>query len=194
MTEGPAKKELRDRYRRMRASLADSEVRTLSEAVSARFFDSFDLTAVRFLHIFLTIRKKKEIETSFFIEHIRHDHPGIDLSVPRLNKESKIINAVRFDPDSRLAISDWGIPEPVGSETISPESIDLVLVPLLCFDRTGHRVGYGGGYYDRFLSECRRDCLKVGISLFPPVDQIAGVHSKDVRLDHCITPDRVWTF
>ncbi len=73
-------------------------------------------------------------------------------------------------------------------------SIDWVLVPLLAFDRRGHRVGYGKGFYDRFLAGCRSDARKIGLSLFAPVVAIDDIGSQDVALDAVVTPDRVWTF
>jgi len=68
-----------------------------------------------------------------------------------------------------------------------------VLVPLLCFDRRGHRVGYGRGYYDRFLARCRHDCKKIGLSFFEPLAEIDDVHEGDVELNYCVTPDGVIT-
>ena len=92
--------------------------------------------------------------------------------------------------DSELIENRWGIREPVSGEVLGPEQIDLVIVPLLCFDASGHRVGYGRGMYDRFLAGCRADCLKVGLSYFPPVAAIDDVSETDIGLDVCITPER----
>ena len=68
----------------------------------------------------------------------------------------------------------------------------MVLVPLLAFDTKGYRVGYGKGFYDRFLSKI--DVKKVGISLFEAVECIADVHEDDIRLDLCITPKQIYSF
>ena len=83
--------------------------------------------------------------------------------------------------------------EPAGTG-IPPTEIDAVLVPGLCFDQMGHRVGYGKGYYDKFLSQCRPDCIKIGLSLFPLIDMIDGVGPHDVALDDCITPATLISF
>lgn len=64
----------------------------------------------------------------------------------------------------------------------------MVLVPLLSFDRRGHRVGYGKGYYDRFLRKCRPDCQKVGLSIFEPIDEISDANENDEPLDAAVTP------
>ena len=69
-----------------------------------------------------------------------------------------------------------------------------MIVPLLCFDARGHRVGYGKGYYDRFLQKCRPDCIKAGLSFFPPVKKIDDIHVADVQLDLVVTPNETFYF
>lgn len=95
---------------------------------------------------------------------------------------------------SEFAISKWGIPEPVGGMIMEPASFDVILVPLVAFDKNGHRVGYGKGFYDRYLALCRPDCLKIGISLFEAVELIEDVESYDIRLDLAICPSQVYDF
>lgn len=70
----------------------------------------------------------------------------------------------------------------------------MVLIPLLAFDKKGYRVGYGKGFYDRFLADCRPDVVKVGLSVFEPIDEIADLNEFDIKMDFCITPNRVWQF
>jgi 5-formyltetrahydrofolate cyclo-ligase len=69
-----------------------------------------------------------------------------------------------------------------------------VLVPLLAFDESGYRVGYGKGFYDRFLQQCRKDVLTVGFSYFDAIDKIEDTHQFDVPLNYCITPHRIYEF
>jgi len=69
-----------------------------------------------------------------------------------------------------------------------------VLVPLLSFDKKGFRVGYGKGFYDRFLMQCKSDCIKIGLSYFDPIDVIDDADEFDVPLDFCITPQKVYVF
>ncbi|HMT07236.1 MAG TPA: 5-formyltetrahydrofolate cyclo-ligase, partial [Pyrinomonadaceae bacterium] len=99
-----------------------------------------------------------------------------------------------FGPTSEFTESSFGIREPQTGNVVPLADIDCVLVPLLAFDMFGERVGYGGGFYDRFLSECRPDCLKTGLSLFPPVDLISDTNENDIKLDMVITPDAVFEF
>ena len=86
---------------------------------------------------------------------------GGRLVVPRVN--GRIIEAVECRPGTPLVVSRFGIAEPVG-EPIDPLTIDVVLVPAVCFDRRGHRIGYGAGYYDRFLPLTRADCRHIGVA------------------------------
>ncbi|MBV9241520.1 MAG: 5-formyltetrahydrofolate cyclo-ligase, partial [Acidobacteria bacterium] len=95
---------------------------------------------------------------------------------------------------SDLVENKWGIREPDGEQTASPDEFDIVLVPLLAFDSFGHRVGYGKGYYDRFLSLCRPDCLKIGLCAFAAETKIEDIHPGDIKLDLCLTPDEGFAF
>ena len=88
----------------------------------------------------------------------------------------------------------FNILEPLNGDVIPPEMLDLIFVPLLAFDRKGFRVGYGRGFYDRYLPACRRDVVKVGFSFFDPVDKIDDINEFDVPLNLCITPTCIYEF
>lgn len=88
----------------------------------------------------------------------------------------------------------WNVPEPVDGLEVPLSKIDVVFVPLMAFDRKGNRVGYGKGFYDRFLSQCRAGVKKIGLSLFEAEEAIADVSNNDIALDYCITPDKIYSF
>jgi len=77
---------------------------------------------------------------------------------------------------------------------VSESEIDLIFVPLLAFDETGNRVGYGKGFYDKFLTKCRPDAIKVGLSYFEAIDRISDSEQFDIPLNYCITPQRIYEF
>lgn len=93
-----------------------------------------------------------------------------------------------------FANSAWGIPEPVGGRVVKPTDLDIILLPLVAFDLKGNRVGYGKGFYDRYLLNCRPDCLKIGISLFDPVELIVEAETHDIPLDIAICPAKMYDF
>ena len=70
----------------------------------------------------------------------------------------------------------------------------MILVPLLAYDLQGNRVGYGKGFYDRFLAKCNANVQKVGLSYFEPLDSIGDAESFDIKLNSCISPEKIWIF
>ncbi|MDB3883955.1 5-formyltetrahydrofolate cyclo-ligase, partial [Flavobacteriaceae bacterium] len=87
-----------------------------------------------------------------------------------------------------------GIREPISSNQKDASLLEVIFIPLLIFDKLGHRVGYGGGYYDKFLGNIKDDVLKIGLSLFEPIDKIQDIERHDIRLDYSITPKKVYDF
>ena len=111
-----------------------------------------------------------------------------------MNPASNSMHCVAVTDDTLFDTNRYGIDEPIDGKQVLPEAIDWVLLPLLAFDRRGYRVGYGKGYYDKFLKECRDDVVKIGFSFFGPVDRISNVNRHDERMDYCITPDDIYRF
>ncbi|HEX3102311.1 MAG TPA: 5-formyltetrahydrofolate cyclo-ligase [Pyrinomonadaceae bacterium] len=186
------KSELRKIYLEKRRNIAADELAAKGQRIANRFFESCDLSSIRVLHCFIPIAKFQEIDTQLIYERIWSDFPWIKTVVPRVDSERGEIAHVAFSASTELTINGWGITEPAGGELIDVKEIDLVIVPLLCFDELGHRVGYGKGFYDKFLSGCRPDCLKVGLSYFPPIETIDDIGGHDVQLDLIVTPERTY--
>jgi 5-formyltetrahydrofolate cyclo-ligase len=188
------KNKLRKIYLSKQKSLSSPERHERSLHINSKLFENFDFDAVRYLHLFLSIREKNEVDTSVIINDLWSDYINIKTIVPRVDFEKDVLEHLEFNSESKLKLSDWGIPEPVGDKLIDERKIDLVLVPLLVFDKRGYRVGYGKGFYDKFLSKCCPDCRKVGLSFFEPIEEIEDIHEFDVKLDFCITPERIYSF
>ncbi len=188
------KAELRKLYLAKRLSLSPAAVATASGQIAERYFNEIDHRKVKRLHTFIRIPKFNEFDTSNIYFRLWRERFAVETFAPRIDAESGEIENIEFDADTPMLENAWGIREPAGNEKAEPEEFDLVIVPLLCFDLAGHRVGYGKGFYDRFLGRCRSDCIKLGVSLFPPIEKIDDVHPGDVPLDICITPDRTYRF
>lgn len=188
------KQELRKLYFKKRLSLTDEDYHFLNNQLIQRFFLDVNCRDLKVVHSYLPIPSNKEPDTRPIINHIRKEFPLTRISIPRVQAGAGTLENVYFSHNIELKANSWNIEEPVGGVLTSSHDIDMVLVPLLCFDRVGNRIGYGKGYYDRFLRLCRTDCTKIGLSLFDPVEKISDVDKFDVPLNYCVTPERTYSF
>lgn len=184
------KAEIRKIYLQKRLSLTEAEYLSLNQLLCNRFFASVNLLRVSVLHTFLPIAGKKEPDTWLIIDRVRREFPHIHIAAPRL-RGNDLEHILLEAPETE--VNKWGIPEPSSGSKVAAEKIDMVLVPLLAFDREGQRVGYGKGYYDRFLKNCRNDTQRIGLSFFPPLQHIMTA-PHDVRLSACVTPEEYFMF
>lgn len=143
-----------------------------------------------YYHIFLSIAKNKEPDTSYLLSVLQ----GKDKNIVLPKVSGKGLEHYLLTDSTKLKNSDWQIPEPVEGIEVAPEKIDVVFVPLLAFDIDGNRVGYGKGFYDNFLNSCKSATIKVGLSLFEPVKKISDIMENDVALDYCVTPEKNYSF
>ena len=186
------KKELRKLFLEKRKALSEADYLRLNLALYAHFFAGIDLSFTHVLHTFLPIFANHEPDTWAIVERVRREFPHVRISLPRVTGDH--IENFYFEGPHQLQTSAWGIREPRHGVPTRPEEIDLIIVPLLAFDKQGHRVGYGRGYYDRLLSQVRPACHKIGITFFPPVDSIDDIARHDMPLDRCVTPEGVISF
>lgn len=189
-----SKQDLRKEFLQKRKALAETEVDVFSKQIHDWFFRNIPVHAYATIHTFLPIKRNNEIDTYLIINTLRKDF-ATDIVIPRSHEDGTMSHYL-LTKDTVFEENKWGISEPsqVGSLQYSVFNIDLVLIPLLCFDKKGFRVGYGKGYYDRFLAECRPNVLKIGLSIFEPIDEISDVTAFDVQMDYCITPNKIWSF
>lgn len=160
----------------------------LNRQLTENLFASIALASLRVLHTFLPIEKNREVDTWLIIDRLIREFPDVKISVPKINNQTAALEHYYFEGKEQLENNTWEIPEPVKGLPTPIKKIDAVLVPLLAFDKHGNRLGYGRGFYDRFLAECRPDCLKIGLSFFEMEEKIDGIGDKDVPLNVVITP------
>jgi len=133
--------------------------------------------------------KEKEVNTEPLIRALfRQKNPVI---VPIIVKEDVSLRLSYIKDFSVLVPSTFGVPEPIGSEIpANPGDIDTIILPMLGFDRSGGRIGYGAGYYDRFLAG-NRDLRKIGIAFACQETENLPLDENDVRMDVIVTEDGV---
>lgn len=185
------KQELRQVYKQKRSELSSEAIETYSLDISNQLL-KLPIWDFSFYHIFLSITEHKEINTDYILNILSGKDKNIVIS-KTLFKSLKMLHYLLLD-NTVIKKNSWNIPEPVDGIEIDSEKIDVVFVPLLAFDKQGHRVGYGKGFYDQFLSECRPETLKIGLSFFEAEAIIQGVFESDVALDYCVTPQTIYSF
>lgn len=145
------------------------------------------------IHTFLAMEEQKEPSTLQLLPILWARHNTKVYSSKTHFAERRLSHHL-ISELSDVQRDERGIPFPIQPEEFPAAKMDLVFVPLICFDSQGNRIGYGAGLYDRFLSQLKTDCLKVGLSISPPLDHIPYVAPHDIALDMCITPFGIYDF
>ncbi len=184
------KNDLRSKYSNLRKDLAPEGVMNASLAIANKLLQ-VPIWEKEYYHLFLSITEKKEVDTSFILSILQGKDKNIVL--PKVDSEGTLQHYLLTD-STRLVKTRWGVPEPVEGVEVPIAKMDVVFVPLLAFDLTGNRVGYGKGFYDSFLGQCHKNVIKVGLSFFKAENKIADVEEHDIRLDYCVTPEEIYSF
>jgi 5-formyltetrahydrofolate cyclo-ligase len=185
------KDQLREKYLNLRRELAPGQVQNLSEEICELIFKNFNFED-KFVSLFLPIERKNEINTYLIWE--KGIGFGAKIAVPKSNHVTFEMKHILFETEDQLELSAWGIPEPKKGKVIAADRFDYVFVPLLAIDKKGNRVGYGKGFYDRFLKKCAPSCKFIGLHHFDYEKEISEISPSDVKLDACITPKGIVWF
>ncbi len=184
---------LRQIYLSRRQALTPEQVSTLNQQIYRSLIEFISWDRIKMIHLYLPITTQNEVDTYPVIDYIQNHHQDIQIAVPTVAHDNNFLDHYYLMPTTQLKTSKWGIPEPVEATPVPVNQIELVLVPMLVFDKSGNRIGYGKGHYDRFLAECRSETQKIGLCYFDPVDKIE-VEPTDIAMDLVVTPRRVWEF
>jgi 5-formyltetrahydrofolate cyclo-ligase len=185
------KKELREIFQDKRNALILEELNTNSLLIFELLDKEFDFKN-KTISVFLPIEHKKEINTFYFIEKKIHN---CTITAPVSNFNDSTLKHIQLtNLTTQIKINQFGIPEPTFGEEIIVSNIDYVIIPLLAFDKNGYRVGYGKGFYDRFLKECKKDCVFIGLNYFDPIDKIEDINEFDIPLNLVVTPKKIYYF
>jgi 5-formyltetrahydrofolate cyclo-ligase len=184
------KDDLRKWAKERRKSYSKDEVEVLSLKIINRLLN-LPIWEKTTYHVFLPIVKQNEVNTEGLLSILQGKDKRIVL--PKAHSDRSLSHYLLED-QTKLVENHWGILEPTGGLTIKENQIDVVFVPLLVGDLNGGRVGYGKGYYDRFLAVCRPDVITVGLSLLEPVETIDDLEPHDHPLHWLITPTTDFRF
>jgi 5-formyltetrahydrofolate cyclo-ligase len=180
------KAELRLEYKQKRQDLSFDEIDKLQHNIYKQIY-SLDLANIRTIHIFLSLKRFKEIDTKPIIDFFRKNNKKIVVS--KTDFKNNNLTHFYLEKETEIRLSKFGVPEPVNAKQVSEQELDLVFVPLLISDEKGFRVGYGKGFYDRFLANCKPNCKKIGLNFFKPISLIDDINEYDIPLDSVIYPE-----
>lgn len=183
------KKAIREYYKNRRQDLSEQQSHDFSIGIANRLL-TLPIWSHSFYHLFLSSIRYREVNTEPILTLLHAKNK--EVVVPKIHDEERLDHYLLTDA-TPLQLNALGIPEPQRGVPLKPAVFDVVFVPLLAYDRRGNRLGYGKGYYDRFLADCRSDCLKIGLSFFKPEKQLP-VTPTDIPLDYCVTPEKEYNF
>lgn len=181
-----SKKEIRDLVIKKRDRICleqrakwDEEI--YETLINSEFYKNADV-------IFTFVSFKSEVDTHRFINHGLEDNKII--CVPRVPSKQEGIEVYRINSFSDLHRGYFGILEPAGDcRRVDSHDIGLILMPGLAFDRKGGRIGYGGGFYDRFIGNMNREVVKLAIAYHFQIIDDVPVDEHDIRVDGIITDE-----
>lgn len=185
------KKEIRSKYKTLRHALSENDIDEMSLAIANKVL-TLPIWKKTYFHLFLPIESQKEVNTEFILHLLSGKDKEICIS--KSDFEIRKMTHYLLTDNTKIKKNKYNIPEPIDGIEVPSSKIEVVFIPLLAIDLTGNRVGYGKGFYDKFLSECNPDTIKVGLSFFEPETLISDVFEGDVKLDYCVTPKTVFDF
>jgi len=187
------KKELRKIFTEKRSRLTEAEQSKLDDLLLIQF-QKLPLPDIQYLFTYYPFASKREPGTALVTRYLQFLFPSLQIAIPQIDISTGDMNAMLVNDETIYALNHYEIFEPQNGIELDHLKIDLVIVPLLAVDKEGYRVGYGKGFYDRFLAQCREEMVTVGLSYFEPIEKIEDTNAFDVPLKYCITPERLYEF
>jgi 5-formyltetrahydrofolate cyclo-ligase len=184
---------LRTIYKDKRKALSEKDRMKLDDLILIQF-QQLPLHNIDILLNYWPIPTHHEVNTLPVADYMQFRIPGLQIAYPRTNYEQVSMDAIAVNEETEFERSTHGIAEPQSGDIIAPEDIDMIFVPLLAYDKNGYRIGYGKGFYDRYLKQCRSDIIKIGFSYFEPEPLISDVNEFDIPLNFAITPESIYEF
>lgn len=177
---------LRKQFLAKRSKLPNKDAEEKSNIITNKLLDLQIYKNSSFIMSYIAFRK--EVRTKKFIKHSISNGKRVGVPIT-VHKTKELIVSELKDFDNELVIGYYNILTPKSQyiRRVSPSIVDLVIVPGAVFDKDGYRIGYGGGYYDRFLKKLNKDAVTIGFAYdFQLVDSLP--RSKyDIPVDYILT-------
>ena len=185
-----SKSKLREYYLKKRKAIYEEAHEELSFAIANQCLN-LPIWEFQYFHLFLPILLKAEFNSTLLLTLLQGRDK--DIVIPKMRGEYDLDHILLTD-NTIIENNIWQIPEPKEGIIFDPKQLDVIFIPLLIFDLKGYRVGYGKGFYDRFIRECKSEVLKIGLSFFDPVETIEDVYEGDFQMNYCVCPTKIYNF
>lgn len=190
MNLSPSKHNLRQEAKSHRKALSVAEIESYSLQIAKQVDAYFSFRGKR-ISCFLSMESQQEVLTEYLIKNLECNN---QLFVPVSNFKEGTMIQVPYNLGDPVEYNAYQIPEPsIQLYPILPTELDVVVLPLLQADVRGNRLGYGKGFYDRYLALCRPNIIKIGLNFFDPIQEIPRDET-DIPLNYLITPVNVYEF
>lgn len=181
------KEKLRQEFLKQRQEISEEDFRAASAAIIKKLQQLTEFKKAENVHMYISMNDRGEVDTHGFIKKMVASPKKV--VVPVTNMQRGTLTNIRLNSYADLKKNEWGVLEPEGGEEVSTEELDLVVVPMVAADESCNRIGYGKGFYDRFLKDA--DCPKVGVVFERNLVKQLPTEDFDIPLDKIITEQRV---
>ncbi len=184
---GEQKKSLRKFYQQRRMQISESQLASLNAAIFDKAVSLKEFKEAEVIHIYASMSERNEVDTFSIMDYALRKNKRV--FVPVMMEAGKLKHC-EIDSTSSLKKNSWGVPEPVDQNLLDEINPDLTFIPMVAGDLQKNRLGYGKGYYDRFLAST--NTVKAGLLFEKQLsDESIPVDSYDVSLDILITEKRI---
>lgn len=180
------KAKIRHEVKTRRNSLTPTTIAAWSDQITQYLLPLLD----EYQTVMVYVSKSPEVETRPLIHHLLSR--GKRVIVPIIERETGTLRLSYLTNTDVLVTSTFNVPEPIGNEIpASAADVEAAIIPLIAFDITGNRLGYGAGYYDRFL-HAHPSILKIGVAFSLQQAPSIPDDTRDVRMDIIVTERRIY--
>ena len=184
-----SKENIRQNALRLKRQISDSEYKRRSRQIAGFTVDFILTKGLKTIHTYLPIFKNREPDTNLTITKLQKSE--VKIMVSHTDFKTETMTHFWYDNDLDLSLDQFGIPEPVKGNQAKIEEAECILVPLVCADKAGNRIGYGKGYYDKLLEPIKDQVIKIGLSILPAFESFNFNEDHDIKMDYIITPSQI---
>lgn len=178
---------LRNKLLEKRENLSEAERRQASEKIVKRLTQQPEFQQAEIIHCYVSISSRNEVNTLFLIQEMLQGNKRV--VAPITNFDSGKLSHIILHSFDDLKPNKWGVLEPEPGTEVDSPALDLIIVPMVGGDPQGNRLGYGKGFYDRFLAEV--ECPAIGLCFEKCMVKAIPVEKFDICLSRIITEKRV---